>query len=273
MIGEARARARRVASQGYRYLLQLGRDARHGGGVAQMGENTLRFLRRFQPDAVASAPPHPIQRYRVLLERLLNSGQCTFRPLIDHVQGAPIDHSRLNVMLRHDLDAGEPGPARALCNVERALGLRSSVHILVDGTVYDPSRVADLARELQADGFDVGLHTQAWMRADYVEAFAEEVRRFEALFGFGPRTFTQHGAWPRTDADLARRDEFTRRTPNLIRGTTLLGYNNDFDWVSEDSNVRGQPAPLRRRFFRIGEQAYLGSVALILTHDNHWRPG
>jgi len=187
------------------------------------------------------------------------------------VRNAPVDIHQVNVVLRHDLDAGNPEIAQVLCDVESALGLRSSVHILVDGTLYNPARLVPLARGLHGGGFDVGLHTQAWMHEDYASAFRADLCRFEDVFGFAPATFTQHGAWPRTARDMKRRHEFTRRTPELIAGTSIIGYNNSFDWVSEDSNIRGQPAPIRSDFFQVMDRCYLGGVALILTHDAHWK--
>ena len=109
-------------------------------------------------------------------------------------------------------------------------------------------------------------------RADYIGAFRSEIGRFQDVMHFPPTTVTLHGAWPRRRDDLARRRRFLRELPALISGTTLIGYDNDFDWVSEDSNVQGRISPLYESFMQPERYCYLGGVALILTHDIHWTP-
>lgn len=218
-----------------------------------------------------SYPPHSLKLYQELLEELRDHPQCTFRTLEDHVRGVLSDPQAVNIVLRHDLDAGNDEVAYALCEVEHMLGIRSSVHVLVDGKLYDPKQLIPLARDLHEKGFDVGLHTQAWMHKDYTKVFHREIKKFENLFGFSSQTFSQHGAWPRTNKDMKRRSQFTRDIPELIRGTSIIGYNNKFDWVSQDSAIKGQPAPIRKNFFRLAKGCYLGGVALVLTHDNWWR--
>ena len=72
---------------------------------------------------------------------------------------------------------------------------------------------------------------------------------------------------------LVRRRRFVRDLPSLLVGTSVLGYDNHFDWVSEDSNVNGQPVPLYERFIWPDQCCYVGGVALVLTHDAHWESG
>lgn len=255
------------------FIRHLMNDLQSRVGLRHYLVDLHRFLKICQSNSnqQVSIPPHPLKLYRQLLKDLQNNQQCIFRSMIDHVRKVPADPQRVNVVLRHDLDAGDPGVALALCRVESELGLRSSVHILVDGTSYDPARLAPLARTLHSEGFDVGLHTQAWKQEDYEVVFRHELRRFEELFKFPPQTFSQHGAWPRTDLEMAWRHQFTHRTPELIKETPIIGYNNTFDWVSEDSNIAGKPVPVLEKFFQLSERCYLGGTALILTHDNHWQ--
>ncbi|MGE3313512.1 MAG: hypothetical protein AB7O26_00260 [Planctomycetaceae bacterium] len=240
-------------------------------GLRHRLDDVRRMARSLRTDKPVSTPPHSLALYRDLLTSIVNDPRCKAWSLAEYALEENRSQERVNVVLRHDLDAGDPHVSRGLCEVERALDLRSSVHILVDGQLYDPVRLNDVARELHAEGFDVGLHTQAWMHEDFAAAFHRDLDRFESLFGFSPRTFSQHGAWPRTDADLARRRRFTLETPNLIRGTTLVGAPQSFDWVSEDSCVANQPVPITTRFFDVASGCFLGGVALILTHDNHWK--
>ena len=253
----------------YRHLIE---DWHKGNDGHHFITDFHRFLLAFRKSQPVSFPPHSLQLYERFLQSLQNNPKCVFRSLTEHVRGAPVDSQCVNVVLRHDLDAGKPEVARALCDVEKTLGLRSSVHILVDGLLYDPTLLVPLAQQLRDGGFDVGLHTQAWIHNDYISAFHLDINRFEEVFAFPPRTFTQHGAYPRTEGDaLLRRIEFTRKIPELIADTSIIGYNNSFVWVSEDSNREGRPFPIDEHFFKVAEFSYLGGVSLVLTHDNHWR--
>lgn len=256
----------------YHFVRHLAHDINNGVGPTHLVTDGWRFVRKTIPSHhPISYPPHPLYLYEQLLRSLQNDEKVVFMSLSEHVTGAARDPHKITLLLRHDLDAGIPEVAHALCGVERSLGMRSSVHILVDGALYDPAPLADLANELHADGFDVGLHTQCWIHEDYTSIFYAELERFRDLFGFEPRTFTQHGAWPRTERDMQRRHEFAIRTPEIIKGTSIVGYNNFFDWVSEDSCINAQPAPIHLSFFDLAERCYLGGTALILTHDNHWQ--
>jgi len=252
------------------YCKHVLRESRRPVGWRHRLADVRRISRSIGAGEAVSSPPHSLGLYRELLTNLCRDARCHPLSLEEYARGEGIEPDRVNFVLRHDLDAGRPDAARALCGVERALGLRSSVHILVDGALYDPAVLVPLARELHADGFDVGLHTQAWMHEDYARALRDDLARFTDLFGFAPRTFSQHGAWPRSEADLARRRRFSLETAELLRGTSLVGGPQSFDWVSEDSCVRNQPVPLTTRFFDLASGCFLGGVALVLTHDNHW---
>ncbi|MEM7129629.1 MAG: hypothetical protein AAF702_25070 [Chloroflexota bacterium] len=253
------------------YLKHARRDLRQTRNLRHWISDLQRLNARIQAPNPVSYPLHALSYYKQLLQKLQNDSGTVFRSLPAHVQGKQPDPQRVNIVLRHDVDAGEPQVVEAFCQIEKSLGLRSSVHILVDKKLYDPTRLIPLAGKLHAEGFDVGLHTQAWMQEDYRSAFHNELEQFEALFGFPARTFTQHGAWPRTDEDMARRRKFIQKIPQMIAETSLLGYNNRFEWVSEDSNVKGSPAAITEHFFQPNELCYIGGVALILTHDNHWQ--
>jgi hypothetical protein len=178
----------------------------------------------------------------------------------------------IGVVLRHDVDVGDARSTAALCAVEARLNIVSSVHILVDDLIYPAKSMASLGRELNQAGFDIGLHTQAWMHDNYMEAFHADISRFCEVMHFAPLTMTLHGAWPRRKRDLVRRRWFLRKLPELMEETGLLGYNNDFDWVSEDSNIDGRPSPVHESFMQPESYCYLGGMALILTHDAHWEP-
>ena len=248
------------------------RDCSRGVTSMHLLEDARRFFKRADRGRILSWPRHSLRLYDELLVRLRSLPQCRFLSLEAHVRKTSVERDAIGVVLRHDVDTGDARGLAALCEIEARLSITSSVHILVDDALYRCETVAPLAKELGAAGFDVGLHTQAWMHPDYVRTFFTEVARFGDLMQFLPKTITLHGAWPRSSGDLARRRRFLRDLPTLLQNTSIVGHNNHFDWVSEDSNIQGRPAPIRESFLQPDLYCYLGGVALILTHDAHWAP-
>ena len=147
------------------------------------------------------------------------------------------------------------------------------MHVIVDDQFgYNLYPLKTFLRDMASDGFDVGLHSVAWMYSDYRKRFAWEYRTFIDEFGFQPYTLSIHGAWPRTDADLRRRDLFVKELWNgrLLDGTSFVGYERPYEWVSEDSRINGKDVPLCSSFIEGIHHCFLGGTALILTHDNGW---
>ncbi len=173
------------------------------------------------------------------------------------------------VVLRHDHDGGKKLPLSLLCDIEEAAGFRSSIHILVDGLDYDPLPLVPFWKDLSKRGFDIGLHSQCWMRENYEEAFFDDLAKFELLLGFKPKTMSLHGAWPRSDIDMRRREEFLGNLNKYLRDTDIAGYNNTFSWVLEDSSIGGEVQPLTWEFSGGADFIFRGGVGLILTHDGN----
>lgn len=237
--------------------------------LKNIGKSSLSLVKRSKEPV--SFPPHDLSLYSNYLDDLMKSGRNKFFTVRDQVTKRERQRNGLNIVLRHDLDAGYPDVALALCEIEKQRNVRSTVHILVDGILYDPTVFTQLVAKLRSEGFDVGLHTQSWMKKDYREALLDDIRTFETLYGFSPQTFSFHGAWPRTEGDMARRWRMVGEIDDVIKGTSLIGYTQQYHWIGEDSNIMGQPAPLSRHFFELERKAFLGGWSLLLTHDNHWR--
>ena len=266
------APALRIRQVGGAYIRHVIGDLRHGAGVPHLVADVVRAARMFSnPGAAVSSPPHSLRLYGDFLERLLRAPRCRFLSLRGLECGRRHPDA-VNVVLRHDLDAGNALVAERFCAVEQAVGLCSSVHVLVDGRLYDAKPLSTLARALHAAGFDVGLHTQAWIEPSYRAALWSDIGRFEALFGFSPRTLSLHGAWPRTAADLERRRDMVRVMPDLLEGSQIGGHTPRFDRGSEGLDQGGRPQPIKDSFFQLSDRCYLGGAALVLTHDNHWLP-
>jgi hypothetical protein len=270
-VERAIAPARSAARTAKGFARHVVADVRRGAGPSHLATDLGRLGRRFAAGVAISTPPHPLGIYERCLARLAADPRCRVVPLPAYVGGRGLDPEAVNVVLRHDLDSGDAVAAAALCDADRRAGFRSSVHVLVDGVLYDPAPLAALLAGLHRDGFDVGLHTQAWMHADPRAALRDDLDRFERLLGFRAQTMTFHGAWPRTGDDLARRRRFGRELEADTGDASLAGYCNWFDFVAEDSNVAGRPQPLSSAFLEVPSRCYLGGVALVLTHDTHWQ--
>lgn len=231
------------------------------------------FSRRQNRDnEIISTPPHSIKLYISLLERLCSEGNIIFTSLPDYFSRTELrDNRKINIILRHDIDFGDPVAIELLASAEKKFGLRSSFHVLCDESIYPLENVEHILRTLASDGYDVGLHTQAWIFPDFKKHFHQDLDRFESVFEFRPKTFSLHGTWPRTKEQEGRRSLFLSELPNLLKGTGVVGYRQMYSWVSEDSAIQGEPVNLRNSFFHPDYNGYPGTSALILTHDNYWK--
>ena len=229
----------------------------------------MRCFLRQSNDTRFSVAPHLISNYREVLTKLKSNPECNFISLIDYLQGR-INPNYVNIVLRHDVDFA-PERINLLCEVEYSLGLRSSIHILVDNFNYPVEPYVDIFTDLYELGFDVGLHTTAQFRAKYAEFFRWETKRFNELFSFPPLTFSRHGIPPKPGEEVKKwGKQFSKDVFSLIKGTSYVGYAKHYDKVVEDSAYKGV-SYLYNDFKNVADGCYLGGTAIILTHPCHWR--
>ncbi|MDR1916262.1 MAG: hypothetical protein LBQ58_06800 [Synergistaceae bacterium] len=258
----------------YRYCQHIiKRDIHSGVTCSHVCKDFVRFIKkRSNADCIlCENKPFPILIYKNLLEYLSVHDDFICMTVLDYVSNK-IDKERINVVLRHDLDSGCSEVLKLLCNTEKKLNIRSSVHVLMDKSCYDATAMKPLLLDLYRDGFDIGLHTVAWMYENYADMFMRESAMFAEILGFSPKTLSIHGAWPRSDVDMERRKIFESqlRLDLLLKDTSFIGYNGHYDWASEDSRHMGKDVPLKNSFLTGFENCYRGDVCILLTHDNGW---
>lgn len=169
------------------------------------------------------------------LERLYRELTKRFAPTLLRDAAEPSDRPR--VFVRHDVDVSLER-AMPLANLERAWGVSSTYHVMLDSPFYRPGR--GHLDELQALGHEVGLHYDVVARgmkhaepavreADVAAAAAE----LEALMGAPVRSVSFH-----------------LPVPELISGPLryagrISGYAQElFAWYLSDSRARwreGEP--------------------------------
>ena len=255
----------------WQFALRTIEDFRSKTTLPNIARNFPRFIGRLRKPSQLTLPPHDLSHYELGLEGIQSDPNCVIVKLKDVSSGRGIVQDKINVVIRHDIDSGYSDVAEALCMIDEKYAIKSSIHILVDGKLYDPSSLAGFVKVFRNLDFDVGLHSQAWLQNNYFEAFQEELRTFKSIFGFMPVTFSHHGAWPRSNESLRRRRMITRNISKLICNTTICGHFDKYNWLSHDSNVRGRPVPLSDDFFATGQKGFFGGVSLMLTHDTHWK--
>ena len=255
----------------WQFALRTKEDLRSKATLPNIARNVPRFIRRLKNPNPLTLPPHELSHYENVLARIQSDPNCVIVRLPDVSTGHGIVQDKINVVIRHDIDSGYSDIAEALCRIDKKFSIKSSIHILVDGTIYDPSSLAGFVNIFNNLEFDVGLHSQAWLQNNFSEAFREELRMFKSNFGFMPVTFSHHGAWPRSNESLRRRRSITRNISKLIHDTSIRGHFDTYNWLSHDSNVRGRPVPLNGDFFATGQKGFFGGVSLLLTHDTHWK--
>ncbi len=238
--------------------------------ASELSSEIAKCCRRMLRREAVSEPPHRLSLYKETLVGLLEDDFCSFLSIKDRINGRINLGSKYGVCLRHDIDCGSAKRTEALCAVESALNLRSSVHFLVDDVIYDLNGVRETAKRLHGAGFDVGLHSQCWLQENYELAFEKELERFSEVFGFRAETYSQHGAWPRDAGSEERRAEMRSRERELAKRHSLVGCDYKYDIVIEDSARLGKPVPINEDFRSPERYICRGDVALLLTHDCYW---
>lgn len=226
--------------------------------------------RRLLCEKKISKIPHHISLYqRCLLDISLNK-RYRFISLEEHIQNKfeqTTNCLTCSTVIRHDHDGGMIDPILFFTDIEESMGLRSSIHVMVDGDLYKPQKLSQFWLELSKRGFDVGLHTQSWRFANFVDILKKEISIFFDLLGFYPKTFSFHGSWPRSKSEMKNREVILREINKYIQGTSLIGYANSFDWVVEDSARAGKPVELLSSFVSPTKFNYFSDSGLVLTHD------
>jgi hypothetical protein len=228
-------------------------------------------------DQVLSLDPQPPGMYEYILSSLSEDEAVTFGKGGEHT-GATVSDDQALVLLRHDLDR-QPEKLGRLTDVERRLGLRSSVYLRVDARTYQPGDFAGPLRALKGEGYEVGLHSLAYGSNNPVEALRREMGEFERILGFLPDSMNTHGGkfGKRYLYTLMRRrrDFLEHRLWENIENPPLFIDHNDprrpFHSLFADGNWRlnRRVSYVERGILRVGE-TNRGKKVVFLTHPNHW---
>jgi peptidoglycan/xylan/chitin deacetylase (PgdA/CDA1 family) len=236
-------------------------------------QRSLKALERHalkRPDLL-SVSPHNIRLYEYFIRRHL-ADHVQFVTARDLYEGRPPNAARARIMLRHDVDY-TPEQLHLFAAVEKDLGVRSDIYVILDEKHYDIKPYVETLRKLAEEGFVVGLHTLAPVHDDFYTALRREVAAFRELFGFPPRYFTIHGppAFPERPNDWSeRRQQFLAKIASRMASFGFAGSPNltHVDEWLEDSCLGGEFAYLSMDW--ITKEAKPGRVLGVLMHPDHW---
>jgi hypothetical protein len=218
--------------------------------------------------APISVAPHNIQLLRYLIERYKRH-DVSFITCHELYGSEGPDPQRAYATLRHDVDY-TPENLSLITDLERELSVRSEIHIIVDGSSYDPEPYAAEWRKLAEEGFVFGLHTLAPSEPDFFTKLRDEISRFEELMGFAPPTFSIHGVCPSPVNWRELRERFIARIQPRMGSFGFIGSHNFGGvgyWI-EDSGAGGEFAYLHDNW--IDKMPAPGEVFGILAHPDHW---
>lgn len=218
--------------------------------------------------SLISVSPHNLKLYEYFLAARLAEGFSfvTSRQLYG---GEPLDPSNRYILVRHDVDYA-PERLRPIVEIERRLGVRSDIDVVISGRHYDPTPYVAEWRSLADDGFAIGLHTVAPQEDDCFSIVRSEIEIFQKALGFSPRTFSIHGACPTPPNWQQRRNQFIERVGKRLESFGFSGSHNIGGvtfWV-EDSGRGGEFAYLCQDFVERVPQP--GQVMGVLVHPDHW---
>lgn len=226
------------------------------------------YLRRRRPVAYA---PYGVAVYRDLLRQLKRRADVHLAPFDARTLAA----NRVNFFLRHDVDTAQCVANLAMVAEQNgAEGVPAAVYLRCDGEEYRPADAAAAVARCRAHGFEVGLHSSAYVEGDSEAALRRELDVFRDAFGFAPRSVTIHGLG---DFRLAERQELVAHLTSSLAAYGL-GFTDAheslraYDHVITDCH----PDPASGKRFIYGDMLRLppllrrGRAYLVLTHPCYW---
>ncbi len=227
------------------------------------------YLRRRRPVAYA---PYGLAIYRELLRQLRHRDDVHLAPF----DAPALDADRVNFFLRHDVDT-----AQCVANLEmiiaenNAESVPAAVYLRCDGDEYHPAAAAAAVARCRSLGFEVGLHSSAYVQDDSKAALQREFESFDAAFGFMPRSVTIHGLG---DFRLAERQALVTHLRHSL-GTYGLNFTDAHESLRAYDHVIADchPEPISSRRFIYGDMLRLpplmrrGRAYLVLTHPCYWQ--
>ncbi|MBF0326572.1 MAG: hypothetical protein HQL42_16080 [Alphaproteobacteria bacterium] len=217
-----------------------------------------------------SVNPHNIRLYELFLRaQLAQDGQFVTS---DTLYGAGFQPPHRGLILRHDVDY-RPDKIPLFVDIERQLGIRSDIHVIVDESNYALAPHASYLRDLAAEGFCIGLHTTAPLVEDFFTHLRREIETFKNLLGFSPTVFSIHGP----PGPPLRPPNWSEVRVNFLEriGPRLasFGFNGSHNisgvsrWI-EDTGVGGEFSYLKEDW--VNPPITPGAILGVLTHPCHW---
>jgi len=212
-----------LQNKGHILKLQTKAIARRMGDPRLVGLN-LKWLRyRYNLSNQPTYPaPYDVSLYKQLLQALNRA----------EIKRGPLSGCRDEtgyVVLRHDLDFKKcVENVELMTQIEASLNVRSSLMVRVDNLDYHPRIAEKIVIDHYQKGFEVGVHSTAYMLDNPMQGLLEEFRYFEELYGIKPRVYNFHGGF---DEHLGARiklglqsNEILAKYPDILETDSISGF-------------------------------------------------
>jgi hypothetical protein len=221
--------------------------------------------------AVLSAAPHDLGLYERMMREGLETRGVRFL-LTGQFRDRRADPRCVNLVLRHDIDA-DPERLFAMADIEARYGIRSTIYVRADEREYRLRDYGDRLRGLYSSGFEIGLHSVAYVASRPDGALSLERGVFAASLGFQPTLLTTHGVYPGSLRLAARRQFFIRETVATTWPTVFSDEFGDqrFDVYLGDANFDAKRTMtyITPDFVQFAGLAP-GTTVQLLTHPQYW---
>lgn len=181
-----------------------------------------------------------------------------------------------NVYVRHDVDTQACiDNIERVMDIDKGLGVPSSVYFRVDDEDYDFSAYSDIVQRIAKDGFEVGLHTSCYSYDDPIKRFEYETQKFTSESGLAPTSFTLHGLGREHYVKRVKFRNHAGRNYEKFgyKFTDCLRATRHYRYVIEDCHVDPQTKDrfIYDDFTNFPDAMTKTGNLLVLTHPCYWQ--
>ena len=232
--------------------------------------STFQLKRYFRSRKKIYNSPYSLELYTFLLK---NISLCSNYEIIPF-KSSEISN-KVNVYIRHDIDTSKCiKNLNNMLKIDEIYGVagKIAVYFRVDDQEYSLKKIRSDIKAYYNSGFEIGLHSQCYIKDDYIAEFKRETNKFSDDTGLEPKSFTVHGLGSfRLETRLKFYKEVAKIYPKYGYQFGDIPQLRRYDYVIQDCHLdETKKRFIYDDFFNLPKFFRQGVKYLVLTHPCYW---